>query len=97
MIRVRLSSAAERDVLEAQKWYAAKAPGLDLTFRDDLDRVLLQIREFPRGFPVVYENIRRANLHGFPYGVFYAERRTDLFVLGVVHHARHPSRWKRRV
>lgn len=97
MTRARLSSAAERDVLEAQEWYARKAPGLDLSFRDDLDQVLAQIRAYPRSFPIVHENVRRANLHRFPYGIFYAPRRDHIFVLGVVHHARHPSRWKRRL
>lgn len=97
MIRARFSSVAERDILEAQRWYARKAPDLDLSFRDELDQVLVQIRTYPRSFPVVHENIRRANLNRFPYGVFYAQRRDHIFVLGVVPHARHPSRWKRRL
>lgn len=96
MIRARLSSAAERDVLEAQQWYARQAPGLDLAFRDELDRVLIQIRTYPASFAVVHENVRRANLRRFPFGVFYVQRRDRIFVLGVVHHARHPSRWKNR-
>ena len=96
MIRARLSSVAERDVLEAQEWYAGKTPGLDLSFRDELDRLLIQIRTYPEAYPVVHENIRRANLRHFPYGVFYVRRKDHVFVLGVVHHARHPRRWKRR-
>lgn len=96
MIRARLSSAAERDVLAAQHWYAKESDGLDLSFRDDLDRVLLQIRTYPQSFPVVHENVRRANLHQFPFGVFYVLRNDHAFVLGVVHHSRHPSRWMRR-
>lgn len=94
--RVRLSSAAERDVLAAQKWYSRQSPGLDLAFRDELDRTLDRIRRLPMGFPVVEENIRRANLQRFPYGVFYVIRASDVLVLGVVHHARHPSHWASR-
>ena len=96
MIRLRLSSAAHRDVSEAQAWYAGQKPGLDLSFREDLDRVLVRIREFPAGFPLVYKAIRRANLRQFPYSVFYVQRRDHLFVLGVVHHARSPRHWMRR-
>lgn len=44
MIRIRFSSAAERDLVEAEAWYAKQAPGLDLALRDELDEVLLQIR-----------------------------------------------------
>ena len=83
-------------MLSAKKWYARQGLGLDLSFRDDLDRVLLRIRAHPESFPVVHEKIRRANLLRFPYGVFYVLRVSDVFILGVVHHARHPSRWKLR-
>jgi hypothetical protein len=61
-----------------------------------LDQVLTQIRLYPASFPQVHEDIRRANLNQFPYGVFYVLKADHAFVLGVVHHARHPSRWKRR-
>jgi toxin ParE1/3/4 len=96
VIRAKLSSAAERDVLEAQRWYAMQAPGLDLAFRDQLDRTLSLIREHPAGFPVLHEKIRRANLRRFPFGVFYLQREDHIFVLGVIHHARDPRRWKSR-
>jgi toxin ParE1/3/4 len=94
--RVRLSSAAERDVLAAKDWYAHQGPGLDLSFRDDLDRTLDQIRVHPAAYPIVHEKIRRANLRRFPYGIFYVVRTSHIFVLGIVHHARHPNHWKTR-
>jgi len=96
VIRARLSSAAERDILEAQRWYARQVPGLNLGFRDELDRTLTLVREHPAGFPILYENIRRANLRRFPFAVFYVQRKGHVFVLGVVHHARDPRRWKSR-
>ena len=96
MIRARFSSAAERDVLEAQRYYARQSPGLDLSFKAELDQVLTQIRTYPASYPIVHEEIRRANLSKFHFGVFYVQRRDHVFVLGVVHHARHPRTWKRR-
>jgi toxin ParE1/3/4 len=95
-MRLRLSSAAHRDVVEAQAWYAGQAPDLELAFLQDLDRTLDRIRAFPAGHPVVHRTIRRANLHRFPYGVFYVKRRDHLLVLSVVHHARSPAQWQRR-
>lgn len=97
MIRARLSSAAERDVSEAQHWYAAQSSGLDLAFRDELDRMLIQIRTHPESSPVVHQTVRRANLRRFPFSVFYAHRTDHIFILGVVHHARHPRQWMRRL
>jgi plasmid stabilization system protein ParE len=96
VIRARLSSAAERDVLAAQEWYSRKQVGLGLSFRDALESVLIQIRTHPESFPVVYEKIRRANLLRFPYGVFYVLLDSHVRVLGVVHHARHPGHWATR-
>lgn len=96
MTRLRLSSAAQRDLLEAQAWYSEQGVGLDLSFREDLDRLLDRIRAFPAGFPIVYKAIRRANLRQFPYSIFYVQRRDHLFVLGIVHHARSPRHWMRR-
>ena len=96
MIRTRFSSAAEKDLLAAQEWYARQRPGLDLSFRDELDRTLAQIRAHPASFPILHEKIRRANLRRFPYGVFYVVRVDHVFILGVIHHSRHPSRWKSR-
>lgn len=96
MIRVRFSSAAHRDILEAQAWYYEQSSGLDLAFRDELDRALKRVQTFPASCPIVHKSIRRANLRRFPYGVFYVERRDHLFVLGVVHYARSPEHWLRR-
>ncbi|MCP4663962.1 MAG: type II toxin-antitoxin system RelE/ParE family toxin [bacterium] len=96
MTRIRLSVAAKRDVREVQEWYATQKPDLDLEFRDELERTLGHIRAFPESCAVVYKDVRRANLHRFPYGVFYHRRKNDLFVLAIMHHARHPRHWQRR-
>jgi len=96
VIRIRLGSEAKRDVCEAQDWYARQEPGLDLEFRDELDSTLRRIREFPESYPVVHKDVRRADLRRFPYGVFYHRRESGWFVLGVIHHARHPRHWRGR-
>ncbi|NJL28266.1 MAG: type II toxin-antitoxin system RelE/ParE family toxin [Thermoanaerobaculia bacterium] len=97
-MRVRFSVAARRDVVEAKTWYQAQDPdaALDLAFAHELEQVVEQIRRFPTAFPKTFLDARRANLSRFPYGVFYVRRRSDLLVLAVLHHARHPSRWQQR-
>lgn len=97
MKRVRFSSVARRDIAETRVWYARQGTDLDLAFRDELDRLVEQVRERSSSFPVVYNSIRRAVFRRFPYGLFFIERRDDLLVLGVLHHARSPEIWKRRV
>jgi plasmid stabilization system protein ParE len=96
MTRILLGAAAKADVREAKTWYAARKPNLDLDFRDELDHTLDRIRAFPESYPVVYKDVRRANLRRFPYAVFYHRRQSGLFVLAVIHHARHPRHWQQR-
>ncbi len=95
--RIRLSAAAQRDIVAAKEWYAEQqVPNLDLRFQRELESVFEKMETFPAGYPVVYKDVRRANLHRFPYAVFYHLRDDNPYVLAVVHHARHPRVWKRR-
>ncbi len=96
MTFIRLGSAAKSDVREAKAWYARQRPGLDLEFRDELDATLARIRAFPESYAGVYKDVRRAGLRRFPYGVFYRRREGGIFILAVIHHARHPRHWKSR-
>ncbi len=96
MTTIRFSAAAKQDTREAKNWYAEQRQGLDLEFRAALDRTIDRIEAFPESYAVVYKDVRRANLHRFPYAVFYHRRESGWFVLGVVHHARHPRLWQRR-
>ncbi|MCB1057374.1 MAG: type II toxin-antitoxin system RelE/ParE family toxin [Acidobacteria bacterium] len=95
--RIHLSSTAQKDVAAAKEWYADQnVPGLDLLFQGELEHVFRQVERFPAGFPVVHRDLRRANLHRFPYAVFFHPRGDKLYVVAVIHHARHPRVWQRR-
>ena len=94
---IQLSSAAQQDIATAKQWYVDRlVPDLDLRFLQELERIFTQIESFPAGFPVVYKDVRKASLHRFPYSVFYHRRGDNLYILAVVHHARHPNVWKKR-
>lgn len=95
--KVRLSSAARADILTAKQWYVDRSvPGLDRRFEQELEHIFQRIADFPSAFPVIHRGIRRANLHRFPYAVFYHQRSEEPYVLAVTHHARHPRAWKDR-
>ncbi len=96
MTKVRLGAEAKQDVREAKEWYAERKPGLDLEFRDELDRTIGRIQAFAESYAIVHKDVRRASLRRFPYAVFYHRRESGWFVLAVVHHARHPRSWQRR-
>lgn len=95
--QIRFSKAAQEDVAGAKNWYVKQeVPDLDRRFLWELEDVLQRMESFPQSFPAVYRDVRRANLRRFPYAVFFHLRDGGLYVLGVVHHARHPSVWRRR-
>ena len=95
--RILFGSAAQQDVAAAREWYADQpVPDLDLRFQRELEAILAKIESFPSSFRVVHRDIRQASLHRFPYSVFYHRRGEDLYVLAVLHHARHPNTWQRR-
>ena len=90
-----LRQEAEKDLVEAYKWYEEKVPGLGSDFLTVIERALELIQENPARFPVIYRNVRRALMHRFPYGIFYFMEGERIIVLGVMHTARNPAKWRK--
>ena len=86
----------ERELDEAANWYEEQQSGLREKFLNAVGETLSRIEEYPRSFPAVHLDIRRAAVRRFPYGVFYTLIEGEAHVLAIVHDARHPSVWRRR-
>lgn len=87
---------AEEEAREAARWYEGEAPGLGAAFLEVLQQILDAAVDNPYRFPVVHRDVRRALLKRFPYGVFFRIRPKTIKVLGIVHLARDPDRWRKR-
>ena len=94
---IRLTSAAERDVLIAAGWYVDEAPQVLGDFEEEIDRTLLRIGEHPEMYQVVEAGVRRATVQRFPFSVFYRELSEWVEVVGILHQSRDPRHWRRRV
>lgn len=94
--RLILRPEAERDIAEAAEWYDQQRAGLSLQFRAALDNTFASIEENPQLHAQVYQNLRRAFVRRFPYGVFYVPRTEGLVVVAVLHTARDPGLWRAR-
>jgi len=77
--------------------YEARAPGLGVRFREEVESACAAIvqhpllwRERPGGF-------RRVNLPGFPYYLAYVLRDERVIIVAVAHASRHPDYWKYRM
>jgi len=95
-VQVRFRPEAEADVTEALAWYRERGLGLGEEFLRSLDSCLATIQRLPESNPVVHQDIRRALLRRFPYGIFYVYEGDVVTVLACFHAKRDPTTWKER-
>jgi plasmid stabilization system protein ParE len=95
--RLLLRSAAKADLRDTFSWYEERQAGLGEEFMQAVEHKLLQVEANPLQFPTVRGGTRRAIVMRFPFGIFYVPQGDLISVLSVMHHARAPLRWQRRV
>ena len=88
--------AAERELLEAERWFEERRPELGRHFRGSVDATIGWIREFPLAFPTVHGPKRRALIPRFPYVLYFALINDTIVVVGIVHGHRDPAVWRSR-
>ena len=96
MFTVIFTLAAREELIEARDWYEGEAPGLGRRFPLAIDSVAERMSAFPREFPVVFKNVHRALLRGFPYSLFFVVEDETLFVIACFHASRDPLQWQKR-
>ena len=68
---VRLSALAALDIQQPREWHDAQEPGLGDQFLQRVNETMPRIGENPHQYPTIIEDVRRANLRQFKYGVWY--------------------------
>ena len=96
-MRVIFTPLARGDLLDAQDWYQTQHPGLGSRFRQELEASVTRIQENPHQFPVVFQDVPRARLRKFPYGLFFRVETSAALVIACFHGSRDPQGWERRV
>jgi len=76
--------------------YESNRVGLGEVFADAVQEVFDRVGRMPRLHRVVFADIRRAIVRGFPYCVYYREEPTLIRVLSVFHTSRDPAIWQGR-
>ena len=77
-------------------WYEDRRSGLGSEFVDEFLRALDLIESDPEANPSVDDDVRRALLRRFPYGVYYSTEADHIQILAVLHLHRDPSSWRTR-
>ena len=68
---MRLSALAALDIQQAREWHDAREPGLGDQFLQRVNETMTRIGQNPHQYPTIIEDVRRANLRQFKYGVWY--------------------------
>ncbi len=93
--RVVVRRAAEVELAEAVDWYEGQVAGLGDDFISEFDATLARLLENPFQYQVIEDDIRRASLHRFPYGIMYSVSDDELLILTCFDGRRDPQRWRR--
>lgn len=89
---VQVRRAAELDVAAAQIWYETQRSGLGAEFLFEVSQVFARLTETPLIYSAVYQDVRRAVVHRFPYLIWYQVLGKDVTVLACTHGRQDPDK-----
>jgi plasmid stabilization system protein ParE len=94
---VRLTAAAEQDIILARLWYLEEAPHMVGAFEEELRSGYRRIADQPKMYQSVEADVRAAPIRRFPFSIYYKILPEWIEILGVLHQARDPRKWRKRL
>ena len=91
-----ISPEAEFDIQDAFEWYEQSSTGLGSEFIRAVDGCFALIGRNPLAYPKVYQEVRRALIRRFPYGVMYVVEDGWIIIIACFHVKRDPKQWQNR-
>jgi plasmid stabilization system protein ParE len=91
------TSEVEWDISDAYEWYEEQRVGLGEEFLTSVDACVKQILRNPTMYARVHEEYRRALTRRFPYAIFYEVVDETVSIYAILHAAREPNKWRRRL
>ena len=95
-LTVILDPEARTEFDDGYDYYEGQRAGLGERFASEVQVVLTRIGTTPRLHQMVFGDVRRAVVRGFPFCVYYREEPSRVRVLSVFHTSRDPSIWQSR-
>ena len=96
MKELRIEPEVFDDLVEAAAWYDEQQPGVGDRFLASMRKLMETIAERPDSFAREEGRIHFAMEKPFPYKIYYANRKSTVRIIAVLHSALHPSTWKSR-
>ena len=90
-MRIRFLARASDELAEAVQYYDEQRPGLGNELLSELDSTLTTMEAFPSAWPMITNDLRRAMLARFPYGVLYRTNEHEITVAAFMDLRRDPK------
>ena len=91
MKRLRLTSLAEQDYLQALTWHEAQQPGLGHAFEAELAALFKRICRNPEIYFKETPAVRKARMPRFKYGIYFTVADDEIGILAIYHPSRNPD------
>lgn len=95
--RLEATPAVELEVEAAFEWYEHEQSGLGSEFLEELRATYQRILDSPLGYQHLRAGIRRALPRRFPYAIYFSVEDEAVVILAVLHTARDPAEWQKRI
>ena len=95
--RLEATPAVELDIEATFNWFEREESGLGSQFLVELRAAYARILVHPFGYQDLRAGVRRALTRRFPYGIYFSVEADAIVVLAVLHSARDPEEWQRRM
>ena len=95
--RLEATPAVELEVEATFEWYEHEQPGLGFEFLNELRATYQRILGSPLGYQHLRAGIHRALPRRFPYAIYYSIEEEVVVILSVLHTARDPAEWQKRI
>jgi plasmid stabilization system protein ParE len=96
-VNVRLLEIAQLELDGAIAYYNEERPGLGDAFLVEIVATIKRIKGFPDAWHPMGQELRRAQLRRFPYGLIYAVDKGDVLIVAIAHLHRKPNYWRERL
>lgn len=91
-----MSPDAREDLKLAIRYYERQRRYLGRRFVAGVVEAIDVIVDRPNSFPLLHDDVRRAIVSKFPYGVFFRLPPDTIRIIGIIHLHRDPRVWRGR-
>ena len=95
--RLEATPTVELDIEATFDWYEREEAGLGSQFLVELRAAYARILDHPFGYQDLRAGVRRALTRRFPHAIYFSIEEKAIVILAVLHTARDPEEWQRRI